>query len=251
MQRRSLIPFGLVGALTLLAVAAAVVGAKAEPSGTNSGLPTNDPEVAAQLYGLVERTLGASSFTEEIRLFGSSSPGSAPMYVVFNSPDRFELSSPTSNQPWMIDVGALQYTLGACGSGWTELRNPKDKGIGGGISRTAALITLKALLGVSSVVTAGHALVATSFTPIGPRSSLVETTFVVHSVHGHISEVRSTENSPEPIVKDLISDVRFSDINTSPTVATPAAHSAGLPTRDGPRGPVTAPGSCPTPSAAP
>jgi hypothetical protein len=123
-QRRSLIPFGLVGALAVLAIAAAAVGGKAEPFGTNSGLPPHDPEATAQLHGLVERTMDASSFTEESRLVGSSSPGFAPMYVVFDFPDRFELSSPTSNQPWMIDVGASQYTLGACGSGWTESRNP-------------------------------------------------------------------------------------------------------------------------------
>jgi hypothetical protein len=211
-RRRALIPLGLVGALTVVAIVAAVLGANEEPSAPS------DPEAVAQLHGLAERTIDAKSFTEEITISGAGSPGGSPIYAVYNSPDRFELFQSNILQPWIIDVGSYQYTVGASDSGWTKIRfPPKDE-----YGRREALGFLSALSRASSVESLGDALVTTSIeTTSGSRSSVLETTSTVHAVGGYISDVRSIETSTERGWKDLTFDARFSEINASPTVTIP------------------------------
>jgi hypothetical protein len=201
----------LVGALAVLGIGAAIVGARSEPNGSS---PRDEPAAAAHLRTVVERTAQASSYTQVLRLAGSGLPQlTNPLTVVYNAPDRVEYFSPTQ-RPFMIGIGDSEYSTEGR-SDWTEIQVP------GRVSTvlTVTKSVLTELTQLTSVQKSGSGFVATHTSIRGGHPSVV-TTYTVHVEHGYVSDVESTQAHTEPGAA-LALEVRFSRIGTSPPVTAP------------------------------
>jgi hypothetical protein len=232
---RSLLPFLLVGLLLVLSLGAAIIGFRSEPNATGDFFP-NDPQAAAELGALAQRTSEASSFTETIRVAGPHTSNAGVETVVYNAPDRVELFSPVSHKPAMIEVGGTQYTNGAFGPGWAKLSVP---------ARAAAQIislgVLTELRHAAAVEGSGSTFVARSFGKTGgTRSVPVNITSIVETKDGWISSIHIGEATSDPTWNGHVVDVTFSFIDHAPTVSAPLeSHAPTLPSF----GPCTSSGS--------
>lgn len=205
-----------LSALTVVAVTASFVGSNMDSSGGQ--IPANDPVAASQLHALADRTIGASSFTERIRVSGNQAAGSESL--IYNAPDRVEVLSPTSHQATLIGVGRYQYTLGLSGPGWGRMKVPRLAD-----GETAVLANLKALAHASNVSSSGDVFIATfiSTEKIANHAAL-KTTVTVHAENGHLSKLTILERTSDPTWDGHTLDIRFSDFDDAPKIKIPASH---------------------------
>jgi hypothetical protein len=206
-RSRSVVPLTLVGGLTVVALVAAIVGARSAP---NAGtVVANDPEAAAQLEVIVARTIDAASFTQIVTISGKGSPGPEPEYLVYNAPNRIELYYSTTHHLELIDVGNVEYSLDAVGVGWTKMTLPTAE-----TGRAVAIGILDALERGSSVSrVSGSSFAVTTSDDDRPQAI----TGIVRVKGAYVSDVRFTEQTPR-----LTYDFRFARIDASPHVTPPA-----------------------------
>jgi hypothetical protein len=213
-RSRFVIPLVLVGGLSVLALVAAVIGARSAPNGA-AALAGNDPVAFAQLKAIVHRTIDAGSFTQVITISGKGAP-SGTQHIIYNAPDRVEVYAPTNHHPEMIAVGNAEYSFNTFGAGWAKLSVPMAAA-----ARAVALGVLNVLTRASSVRSSGSVFYVTTTANHDPKT----TTATVHVHGGYVSAVHINENTPR-----LSFEFRYSNINRSPTVrAPPNAHEAVLP----------------------